>query len=64
MSQNVVPNSAATAEAIMANLPVEEFPHLSLMVEHAFQPDYTYAAEFAWGLDLLLDVLEAARPRY
>jgi AcrR family transcriptional regulator len=51
------------AEAIMANLPVEEFPYFSLMMEYALAPGYTYAAEFAWGLELMLDGLEAAGPQ-
>lgn len=50
------------AQTIMAQLPVEEYPHLTeLTVEHVLQPGYDYAEEFAFGLDLILDGLERAR---
>ncbi len=50
------------AQAIMAQLPVDEYPHLTeLTVEHVLQPGYDYAEEFAFGLDLILDGLERAR---
>ncbi|WP_026932187.1 TetR/AcrR family transcriptional regulator [Glycomyces tenuis] len=40
----------------------EEFPHLAEMaVEHTLRPDYSYAEEFAIGLDLILDGLERRR---
>jgi len=29
-----------------------------MIIEHALQPDYDYAAEFDFGLDLILDGLE------
>jgi len=47
---------AEVAEGIMAQLPVDQFPHLAeMIVEHALRPGYDYGAEFAFGLDLLLD---------
>ncbi|MCC6269899.1 MAG: TetR/AcrR family transcriptional regulator C-terminal domain-containing protein [Microbacteriaceae bacterium] len=53
--------SAEVAEAMMAQLPVAEFPYLAeLTVEHVMQPRYQYSNEFAVGLDLVLDSLEEA----
>ncbi|HEY8320053.1 MAG TPA: TetR/AcrR family transcriptional regulator [Amnibacterium sp.] len=51
--------AAAVAEGILRQLPSSEYPHLARMLtEHALQPDYDYAAEFGFGLELLLDGLE------
>ncbi len=48
--------------SIMAGFPPEEHPHLAEMaVEHILQPGYDHAAEFEFGLDLLLDALDRAR---
>jgi len=53
--------SAEVAEAMMAQLPVAEFPYLAeLTVDHVMQPGYQYSNEFAIGLDLVLDSLETA----
>jgi AcrR family transcriptional regulator len=50
------------AEAILAQLPAEEYPHLvELTVDHVLQPGYDFGNEFAFGLDLVLDGLERAR---
>lgn len=39
-----------------------ELPHLAeMIVEHALQPGYDYNNEFDYGLDLILDALEARR---
>ncbi|TNF33299.1 MAG: TetR/AcrR family transcriptional regulator [Deltaproteobacteria bacterium] len=47
---------AEVADGIMAQLPVEQFPHLAeMIVEHALKPGYDYGDEFAFGLDLILD---------
>lgn len=47
------------AEALLRALPPDEYPHLTEMIlEHALQPGYDYSAEFAWGLDLILDGFE------
>jgi len=48
------------AEAILAQLPTDEYPHLvELAVERVLQPGYDFGDEFA--LDLVLDGLERAR---
>lgn len=47
------------AEALLQALPPDEYPHLTEMIlGHALQPGYDYSAEFAWGLDLILDGFE------
>jgi AcrR family transcriptional regulator len=49
------------AQAIMANFPVDAYPHLAeLAIEHVLQPGYDYGNEFEFGLDLLLDGLQRA----
>jgi len=49
------------AQAILAQFPVDEYPHLAeLTFEHVLQPGYDYSKEFEFGLDLLLDGLERA----
>ncbi len=54
--------TAELAEAILAQLPADEYPHLvELTVDHVLQPGYDFGAEFAFGLDLVLDGLERAR---
>ena len=53
--------TAEVAQAIMAQLPAGEYPHLTeLAIEHVLQPGYDYANEFKYGLDLILDGLERA----
>ncbi|MFI6514988.1 TetR/AcrR family transcriptional regulator [Spirillospora sp. NPDC050679] len=47
---------------ILAHLPADELPYLAEMItDHALQPDYDHTSEFAYGLDLILDALEARR---
>jgi len=54
--------TAELAQAIMAQVPADEYPHLAeLTLEHVLQPGYDYGEEFEYGLDLLLDGLERAR---
>jgi len=54
--------TADVAQAILSQLPADEFPHLTeLTVEHVLQPGYHYGAEFEFGLDLILDGLDRAR---
>jgi AcrR family transcriptional regulator len=54
--------TAALAQAIMAQFRADEYPHLTeLTVEHVLQPGYDYGNEYAFGLDLILDGLERAR---
>lgn len=50
------------AEALLASMPKEVYPHLVEMTAgHVLRPGYSYAAEFAFGLELILDGLERAR---
>jgi AcrR family transcriptional regulator len=54
--------SAQLAGSILRELPAHEYPHLAeMIVEHALKPGYDYAAEFEFGLDLILDGLERLR---
>jgi AcrR family transcriptional regulator len=49
------------AETIIEPLIASEYPHLvELTTEHVLQPGYRFGDEFAFGLDLILDGLEAA----
>ena len=53
--------TAEVAEEILAQLPADEYPHLAEMtIEHVLLPDYDYASEYEFGLDLILDGLERA----
>jgi AcrR family transcriptional regulator len=50
------------AEAMLREMPADEYPYLTeMIVDHALQPGYSYASEFEYGLDLILDGLERAR---
>jgi AcrR family transcriptional regulator len=50
------------AEAMLRQMPADQYPHLTeMIVDHALQPGYSYANEFEYGLDLILDGLERAR---
>lgn len=50
------------AAGILGQLPTEELPYLREMItDHALQPGYDYASEFGYGLELILDALEARR---
>ncbi|MFD3745880.1 TetR/AcrR family transcriptional regulator [Nocardia sp. NPDC058633] len=52
------------AGGILANLPTAELPYLTeMIVDHALRPGYDYASEFGFGLDLILEALEARRGR-
>ncbi|WP_433764837.1 TetR/AcrR family transcriptional regulator [Prescottella agglutinans] len=47
---------------ILDQLPADELPYLAEMItDHALQPGYDHTSEFGWGLDLILDALEARR---
>jgi AcrR family transcriptional regulator len=51
------------AGGIRAAIPADAYPHLTAMIaDHALQPGYDHAGEFAVGLGLLLDALERLRP--
>lgn len=46
-------------EGILSTFPDEDYPHLMEMTsEHVLTPDYSYGAEFTFGLTLILDGLE------
>lgn len=50
------------AGSILEHLQAAELPYLTeMIVDHALQPGYDYTSEFAYGLDLILDALEARR---
>lgn len=52
---------ADLAEAILDPLPADSYPHLmELAAEHALKPGHDFRDEFEYGLDLILDGLEAA----
>jgi hypothetical protein len=47
------------AAGIIRLMPADTYPHLTEMIkEHALRPGYSYADEFPFGLDLILDGLE------
>lgn len=51
--------------AMMAQYPTEAYPRLAeFTFEHILQPGYSFAVEFEFGLDLLLDGLERAHNAY
>jgi AcrR family transcriptional regulator len=52
---------AQVAETMLRPFPVNEYPNLVAMIEHAMQPGYDYGDEFEYGLDLIIDGLERAR---
>ena len=40
--------------------PAGDYPHLAeFSTEHVMQPDYDFGSEFEFGLDLVLDGLDA-----
>ncbi|HRY09476.1 MAG: TetR/AcrR family transcriptional regulator [Actinobacteria bacterium] len=52
------------ASDIMGTLPADEYPHFAeLVVEHVVRPGYDFGDEFDFGLNLVLDGLEAALDR-
>ena len=53
--------TAELAGSMMEQFPVGAYPHLAeLAVEHVMRPGYDFAAEFDFGLELILDGLERA----
>ncbi len=53
---------AEVAERMLRQFPAAKYPHLAeLTVQHILQPGYNYADEFEFGLDLILNGLEALR---
>ena len=52
--------AAVVAQDILRQLPADTYPYLAeMIVEHALQPDYDYSKEFDFGVNLILDGLEA-----
>ncbi|RDI54467.1 TetR/AcrR family transcriptional regulator [Nocardia mexicana] len=50
------------AGPLLEELPPDRFPHLrEMIVDHALRPGYDHTEEFDYGLDLILDALEARR---
>lgn len=55
---------ADLAQSMAAAMPVGEYPNLvEFTIEHVLQPGYDFAQEFDFGIDLILDGLEAAVAR-
>jgi AcrR family transcriptional regulator len=53
--------TAALAQVMLAQFPVDQFPHLAeFTFEHVMRPGYDFGKEYEFGLDLLLDGLERA----
>jgi AcrR family transcriptional regulator len=53
--------TAEVAQELLAQFPADEYPHLAeFTAAHVLQPGYDFAAEFEFGLDLVLDGLEHA----
>ncbi|TCO59732.1 TetR/AcrR family transcriptional regulator [Actinocrispum wychmicini] len=52
------------AGGILEHLPANELPYLTeVIVDYALRPGYDHTNEFGYGLDLILDALEARRQR-
>ena len=55
--------AGAVSETMLQPFPVNEYPNLvEFLNEHVMQPGYDYGDEFEYGLELILDGLEEARP--
>jgi AcrR family transcriptional regulator len=55
---------AEVAQTMLEPFPVNAYPNLAAFItEHAMQPGYDYGDEFEYGLDLILEGLEAARDK-
>ena len=51
--------AAQVAETILGQTVATDYPHLAeIATEHVMKPGYSYANEFDYGLDLLLEALE------
>ncbi|MRR13618.1 hypothetical protein EG835_14475 [bacterium] len=46
------------AEAILAFIPADEYPYLHRMASYAMHDGYDAEADFAFGLEIILDGLE------
>jgi len=55
---------AELAESVMAPFPADDYPHLTeFTTEHVLRPGYDFGGEFTFGLDLILDGLDAMAGR-
>ena len=69
LTKMTLPFDAATdmaemADAMLAPFPADEYPNLvAFITDHAMQPGYDFAGEFEYGLDIVLDGLEAMTGR-
>ena len=54
--------AAQLAENVMRQFPSADYPYMAeIATEHVMKPGYSYAREFEYGLDLILDGLEKQR---
>jgi AcrR family transcriptional regulator len=54
---------AEVATNMLQPFPLNDYPNLvEFITEHAMKPGYDYGDEFEYGLDVILDGLERARP--
>lgn len=59
---DIVEKTGEVAQSMLEPLPVSEYPNLvEILSEHVMTPAYDYAAEFEYGLDVILDGLERVR---
>lgn len=49
---------AATGKKILSHFPIDEYPNLAEMIEHAMKPGYDHGGEFEFGLDVVLGGIE------
>ncbi|WP_426518944.1 TetR/AcrR family transcriptional regulator C-terminal domain-containing protein [Diaminobutyricibacter sp. McL0618] len=50
----------AMGKEMLQQFPVDEYPNLAEMIEHAMKPGYDHSGEFEFGLDLMLNTIESA----
>lgn len=61
---NTPAEAEAVAEHVLERVPADRLPHLHEMITGlALRADYDHTAEFGYGLDLILDALDARRDR-
>jgi hypothetical protein len=50
------------AESVMRGFPSDHYPYMAeIAIQHVIKPGYSFAADFEFGLELILDGLENAR---
>jgi AcrR family transcriptional regulator len=49
---------ADAGEEILSHFPIDEYPNLAEMIEHAMKPGYNHGGEFEFGLDVVLRGIE------